>query len=167
MGPSPLSFIALLGEFLEASPSGLPNHLSRLENRDHEEDQAVFCRTQLDLWVTPVALMLRPALGVSPVTASAKHLGPCFCRQGPHAAPQHVQAGEVLCPLPSPTPPSPPCETKVGCWCPLGLGACSPCFLHEAGRWLLFAGAAWLWPLGWEQLLLPGGSARRGFPRQL
>lgn len=28
--------------------------------------------------------------------ASAKHLGPCFCRQGLHAATQHVQAGEVV-----------------------------------------------------------------------
>lgn len=114
MGPSPLSSLPLLGEFLEASQSqsGVPNHLSRLKDRDHEEDQVVFCMTQLDLWVTPVALLLRPTLGLSPVTASARHLGPCFCRQGLRAATQHVQAGEVLCPLPSPTPPSPPCETK-------------------------------------------------------
>lgn len=48
-GSSPLSSLHLLSEFLEASQSGLPNHLSRQENRDHEEDQGVFCRTQLDL----------------------------------------------------------------------------------------------------------------------
>lgn len=59
MGPSPLSFSPLLSEFLEASQSDPPNHLSVPENRDHEEDQVVFCRTQLDLWVTPVALMLK------------------------------------------------------------------------------------------------------------
>lgn len=48
-GSSPLSSLHLLSEFLEASQSGLPNHLSRQEKRDHEEDQVVFCRTQLDL----------------------------------------------------------------------------------------------------------------------
>lgn len=106
MGLSPLSSLPLLSEFLEASQSGLPNHLYRLENRDHEEGQVVCCRTQLDLWVAAVALMLRLTLGHSSMTASAKHLGPCFCRQGLHAVPQHVQAGEVLCPLPSPMPPS-------------------------------------------------------------
>lgn len=47
-GSSPLSSLRLLSEFLEASQSGLPNHLSRQENRDHEEDHGpcpVFCRT--------------------------------------------------------------------------------------------------------------------------
>lgn len=50
MGPSALSFSPLLREFLEASQSGPPKHLSGLDSKEHEKHQIVFCRTQLDLW---------------------------------------------------------------------------------------------------------------------